>query len=255
MECGPSKSKYCSVGDFLKTVLDAVALSSSSNCSGESNNESTRSMTESSDGSTTRIDTDGSTTRIDSNDGNMVRLESQAISLDESKAPDYSDPSEGVFYRTETDDSRTILHFVSKVFYLRLRNKIKSDFSFIMEGDVLRCTTHFRGLKCDLKIDNSASTVTISGVGHQIWREDFFPVVAKILFAQFVKLADSQVYESFDNECTDERKNTDECTTDPTREEHFAGMQPLSQAQLTASRIAYNLPVYTSTPIVNRINM
>ena len=95
--------------------------------------------------------------------------------------------------------------------------------------------------------------MTISGVGHQIWREDFFSVVAKILFAQFVKLADSQVYESFDNECTGERKNADECTTDPTREEHFAGMQPLSQAPLTTSRIAYDLPVYTSTPIVNRL--
>ena len=122
-----------------------------------------------------------------------------------------------------------------------------------MEDYVLRCTTHFRRLKCDLKIDNSASAVTISGVGHQIWRENFFPVVAKVLFAQFVKLADSQVYESFDNECTDERKNADECTTDPTREEHFAGMQPLSQAPLTASRIAYDLLVYTSIPIVNRL--
>ena len=93
MECGPSKSKDCSLDEFLKTVLvDAVALSSSSECSGESSDESTRSTTESIDASTTRIDSDGSTTRIDSKDGNMVRLESQAISLDESKAPDYSDP-------------------------------------------------------------------------------------------------------------------------------------------------------------------
>ena len=113
-------------------------IRSSSECSGESSDESTRSTTESSD---------GSTTRIHSSDGNMVRLESQAISLDESKATDYSDQFEGVFYRTETDDSRTILHFVSKVFYLRFMNKIKSEFSLIMEDDVLRCTTHFRGLK------------------------------------------------------------------------------------------------------------
>ena len=51
----------------------------------------------------------------------MVRLESQALSLDESKAPDYSDQFEGDFYRTEIDDSTTVLHFVSKVFYLRFR--------------------------------------------------------------------------------------------------------------------------------------
>ena len=50
-------------------------------------------------------------------------------------------------------------------------------------------------------------------------------------------------HESFDNECTDERKNGDECTTDPNREEHFAGMQLLSQTPLIAS----------STPIVNRL--
>ena len=90
----------------------------------------------------------------------------------------------------------------------------------------------------------NASTVTLSGVGRQIWREDFFPVVVKILFAQFVKLADSQVYESFDNECTDKRKKADECITDPTREEHFAGMQPLSQAPLTASRICRLTPAH-----------
>ena len=139
MECGPSKSKDCRLDEFLKIVLDAVTLSSSSECSVES----TRSTTESNDGSTTRIDSDGNTTRIYSNDGNMVILESQTLSLDASKATDYNDPFEGVFCQTETDDSRTILHFVSKVFYLRFRNKIKSDFSLIMEDDVLRCTAHF----------------------------------------------------------------------------------------------------------------
>ena len=140
-KCGPSKSKDCNLDEFLKTVLDAVALSSSSECSGESGDESPRSTTESSDGSTTRIDSDGSTTKIDSNDGNMVKLESQVISLDESKAPDYSDPFEGVFYRTETDDSRTILHFVSEVFYLRFRNKIQvGDFAYHGRGCI---TMHY----------------------------------------------------------------------------------------------------------------
>ncbi|MEW8547726.1 MAG: GDSL-type esterase/lipase family protein [Candidatus Thiodiazotropha sp.] len=200
---------------------------------------------------------------MDSNDENMVRLESQAISLDESRAPDFSDPFEGVFYRTEIHDSRTVLHFVSKVFFLRFTNKIKSDFSLVMEDDVLRCITHFRGLKCDLKIDSSTSTVTISGVGHKIWREDFFPVVARILFAQFVKLADSQVCESFVDECT-----TDHTREEPyaehtreqpyaehTREQPYAGMQTLSQAHalLTTSKMSYDLPVYTSTPIANRL--
>ena len=93
-----------------------------------------------------------------------------------------------------------------------------SDFSLIMEDDVLRCTTHFRRLKCDLKIDNSSSTVIVSGVGHNIWREDFFPVIARLLFAQFVEFADSHVCDFFVDERADGRsKALDKCTIDPTK--------------------------------------
>ena len=107
---------------------------------------------------------------------------------------------------TDVGDSRTVFHFVSKVFYLQFRNKIMSDFSLLMHDDVIKCTTHFRGLKCDLRIDNKTSSVTVSGIGHNIWREDFFPVVARLLFAQYVKYADSQIYASFNDNCGAERK-------------------------------------------------
>ena len=124
-----------------------------------------------------------------------------------------------------------------------------------MDNDAIRCITHFRGLKYDMKIDNCASTVTVSGVGHNIWRDDFFPVVARLLFTQYVKFAESQVIESYTNEGADDRSKADECTNDPTRENHVAEtmQQLLLQDQLTASKVAYELPVYTSTPIVNRM--
>ena len=51
-----------------------------------------------------------------------------------------------------------------------------------MDCNALRCTTHVRGLKCELMIDDKTLTVTITGVGHRIWRDDFFPKVTKGLF-------------------------------------------------------------------------
>ena len=140
--------------------------------------------------------------------------------LYKSSAPDFGDPFEGVFYWTKAEDLKTVIHFVSRVFYLRFRDKIVSDFSLTMDNDVIRCITHFRGLKCDMNIDTCASTVTVSGIGYNIWRDDFFPVVARLLFTQYVKFAESQVIESYTNGDADDRSKADECTNDPIRENH-----------------------------------
>ena len=208
MESEPSKDKDCSLDEFMKTVLDAVALSCSSEYSGDCGESGecrdmrdredtyTGSLTVNSEGSTTRLESnDGSTTRIGSFHDDGIGAECPTISLDESKVPDLGDPFEDVFYRTETGHSRTVFHFVSEVYYMRFRDKIMSDFSLTMNNDAVRCITHFRGLKCEMKIDNLTSTVTVSGVGHKIWREDFFPVVSRLLFAQYVKYADSHILE------------------------------------------------------------
>ena len=95
----------------------------------------------------------------------------------------------------------------------------------------------------------------VSGVGHTIWRKDFFPVVARIIFSQFVKLADSQVIDSYSKERADGKSRADECKHLSTRDEPVADImkQLLSQEPLISSNIAYDLPVHTSTPIVNRI--
>ena len=258
MERGPSPRslKDCSLEEFRKSVLAAVAFSSGSECSGTCIDGNTRLIdstgsSDGSEGSTTRLDSsDGSTTRIESDNECGVAYENPTISLDESAPPDFGDPFEDVFYRTETGASRTVFHFVSKVFYLRFREKMMSDFSLSMNEGVIRCTTHFRGLRCDMKIDNSTSTLTVSGVGHKIWRDEFFPVVARILLAQYVKLAESQLFECI-NECADGRCRADQCVkASITRRPPAEIIQPLSR--FTASNAAYDSPVYTSTPIINR---
>ena len=95
-------------------------------------------------------------------------------------------------------------------------------------------------------IDNLTSTVTVSGVGHKIWREDFFPVVSRLLFAQYVKYADSHILESTTNQqWVIDRTKTDDCAKGLTRN------KTVSQDILTASKMK---PVHTSTPIVNRID-
>ena len=79
-----SENKNCSFEAFKKSLLVAVALSPSSECSGKCNDDNTECVTISSEGSMTRLDSsDGTTTRGDSGDENRVRFEHPTISLDE----------------------------------------------------------------------------------------------------------------------------------------------------------------------------
>lgn len=105
-----------------------------------------------------------------------------------------------------------------------------------------------------MKIDNTTSSVTVSGVGHRIWREDFFPVVARILFAQYVKFADSQLNETHVSQCIPDVKNTETyaCGIDPSSAVNIGHIGLQIQAPLTASKLAEDLPIFTSTPIMNR---
>ncbi|MCG7878422.1 MAG: hypothetical protein N0C90_19140, partial [Candidatus Thiodiazotropha endolucinida] len=281
-----SESRDCSLEEFSKRIFAAVAMSSSDS-SGENINGSTTRLEisdwktaelDKNDESTAQVDsTSGSTTRLESGSGSTTRLgssgdsttrielgdvsitkvegaerlEPQTLSLDDSRSTDYSDPFEGVFYRTDSSDSRTTIYFVSSAFYWRFRDKIQSDFSLSMEDNVIRCVTHFRGLKCDMRIDNMALTVTVSGVGHKIWREDFFPVIARLLFAQYVQFADSQINETYASQCMTDGKNAELCGADPSSAVKIRKIALQKQAPLTTSKID-DPPMYTSTPILNR---
>ena len=80
-------------------------------------------------------------------------------------------------------------------------------------------------------------------------------MIARLLFAQFVEFADSHVCDSFVDECADGRSNAvDKSTIDPTKAERITEVvqQASSQGPFTATKLAYDPPVFTSTPIINR---
>ena len=47
---------------------------------------------------------------------------------------------------------------------------------------VSTCLTHVRGLKCEMRIDRDSKFVKVSGVGHRMWRKEYFPRVSTSLF-------------------------------------------------------------------------
>ena len=85
--------------------------------------------------------------------------------------------------------SFSVLFFI--LFFL-----IKAGFSSNIDIDettfITMCVTHVQGLKCELVLDSHFNTVTITGVGHRLWRSNYFSKAAKVLFKRFVQEFDSQ---------------------------------------------------------------
>lgn len=106
------------------------------------------------------------------------------------------DQFEGIFYSTQVNASVTKLRFVSHVFFSGFYEKILADFSGNIKIDetnkLAKCFTHVRGLKCEICVDIKSYSLTISGVGHRLWRKEYFPKVALLLFKRYVYEADSQ---------------------------------------------------------------
>lgn len=110
---------------------------------------------------------------------------------------EHRDLLERIFYRTSQEDSKTTLHFISSGFFAMFLEKMKADFSRNTEIDntttTTKCIMHVQGLKCEIVLDSHFNTVTISGVGHKLWRSHYFPKAARSLFKRFVQEVDSQV--------------------------------------------------------------
>ena len=92
------------------------------------------------------------------------------------------------------------MKFVSNIFYQQFFSKIKADFSDCIALDassfITKCVTHVHGLKCELQLDSHFNTVTVTGIGHRVWRWSYFPKVAKSLFKRFVQEIDEYDGES-----------------------------------------------------------
>lgn len=147
------------------------------------------------------------------------------------------DQFEGIFYSTQVNASVTKLRFVSHVFFSGFYKKILADFSENIKinetNKVAKCFTHVRGLKCEICVDIKSYSLTISGVGHRLWRKEYFPKVALLLFKRYVYEADSQ----FGAE-DEYQQNVAQSQTEPSEMETF---------HLNADN-----PVFTSTPIIQR---
>ena len=44
-----------------------------------------------------------------------------------------------------------------------------------------------------MKLDGKSKNVTVTGVGRIMWRKDYYPRIAKIIFKQYVQKSESQL--------------------------------------------------------------
>ena len=102
------------------------------------------------------------------------------------------------------------------------------------------CFAHVKGLKCGISIDRKSDIVIITGVGHRPWRTECFPKMATFLFKRYIQEADSQfgAEDSTDNDKDEERE--------------YRYVQSFVQTQTDICEVKSNLPIFTSTAIIQR---
>ena len=109
----------------------------------------------------------------------------------------YNDPFEGIIYRTQTQESKLSIQFVSGVFFTTFKDKNHADYMSSVDIDntnfVSKCTTHIRGAKCEIKLDSHFKTVELCGIGYQMWRSERFPQITRTLFKRLMQGLDSQI--------------------------------------------------------------
>ena len=108
-----------------------------------------------------------------------------------------NDHLEGTLYRTQVHESKISISFQSRVLFDMFQRKVHADFQQSVEKDettfVSKCSTHIKGVKCDLRLDSHFKTVELSGMGFKLWRYERFPTIAKSLFKRLMEEVDSQL--------------------------------------------------------------
>ena len=224
-----------------------------------------------------------------------------------------SDLLEGTLYRTELHESKIIISFLSRVLFDMFQSKTHSDFQQNVEKDettfVSKCSTHIKGVKCELKLDSHFKTVELSGMGYKLWRNERFPKVIQSLFKRFMQgvdsqyeesstgqplsddlldsqsqsdasfTGDSQLHEHAPSECRSESRSSEHTSQSESHEDFIQQPEPVPtqksdtqpkkcllptpqvQVEFTAEKMGSGtatcenvntLPIYTSTPIVQR---
>ena len=125
-------------------------------------------------------------------ESSLSALSNSDIFLEKSTEEQYGkDILERLFYRTTQDESKTTLTFISHVFFSMFLSKMKSDFVSSIDIDetstVSKCVTHIKGLQCEILLDSHFCTVSVTGVGHRIWRDYYFSKAAHSLIRRHLQ--------------------------------------------------------------------
>ena len=156
------------------------------------------------------------------------------------------DHLEGIFYKTKRDVSCITVNFVSSAFYTAFQDKILSDYSSSIDCDeanrIYRCSTHVRSLKCEMKLDGKSKNVTVTGVGRIMWRKDYYPRIAKIIFKQYVQKSESQLGGSLIDSSQCDILTAEKVEENPLAEKVEENSKSVNTVQV----------VFSSTPLISR---
>ena len=156
------------------------------------------------------------------------------------------DKFENVFYNTFRNACVNKLNFVSVRFFTVFYNKMMADFSQSVTTDsnsIDVCTTHVKGLKCEIRIDIHSQTTIITGVGNNLWRKEYFPKIAASLLKRYVEETDSQLHtESNLVYHKEARQGMD----------MFHTVMQTDTADRRPSFLNVDVPTFTSTPFIQR---
>ena len=158
------------------------------------------------------------------------------------------DQLEGIFYKTKRDVSCITVNFVSSAFYTAFQDKILSDYSSSIDCDeanrIYRCSTHVRSLKCEMKLDGKSKNVTVTGVGRIMWRKDYYPRIAKIIFKQYVQKSENQLGGSLIDSSQCDILTAEKVEENPLAEKVEENSKSVNTVQV----------VFSSTPLISRKN-
>ena len=130
-------------------------------------------------------------------DSSSSSLSTSDIFSDKSFGEQYEkDILEGILYRTTHDEVKTTMRFVSNAFFHLLLSKMKADFACSIEIDntsfISKYMTHVKGVKCQVILDSHFCNITVTGVGHRLWREYYFSKAAHTIFKRHLQDTDER---------------------------------------------------------------
>ena len=130
-------------------------------------------------------------------DSSSSSLSTSDIFSDKSCGEQYEkDILEGILYRTTQDEVKTTMRFMSNAFFHLLLSKMKADIACSIEIDntsfIFKYMTHVKCVKCQVILDCHFCNITVTDVGHRLWREYYFSKAAHSIFKRHLQDTDKR---------------------------------------------------------------